>query len=788
MAKIVPINQAEAIFEPFFDYNLSDIKELQLIEMGGKDGVVRNDWSSCCISSKAKSFKVIWNGKLEIEGYDSMRFFIQYSKNLRLTGRATINDNTVSLFEDVEPDAAPIEPTGYIGSDYEKLVLTSYELEFINLNAEKVNGEVTLYWSGLLASKKEHLIEEALPKYSSEWKGLINYSEIASVRSNIFFTEKELLVVKRMLQLDENKGLLNSLISKAKKLEGFVPENEIREYLATEEHMYRFVRVRDRNRKPLEESVTDLAIAGWLTDNKEWSLLAARMVLSIVYTPKWFEGPVCCLEGSDFHHVCFTEDHYLSAVVVATGFLGDILTDEAIKIIMDKVEEAWKWVDFKCSERGYRHFMNQGIVGSRGQMIGAYALWFYSGKKYQGKIEKCYRNHTSIVNNYLNEEGHCPEGPHYFDYSFSSSVYLWILYAKFKGLDIVDILPDNFKKSVDYIDLLQTSQNDGRECLKLNCGRGRISLFLSTFMQRFCVQKYCQANDKNRIVDYLNNEIPILDIMCLLLWKNDSTNALKSVEKVNYMEKSGLAAYSFDKGLKGKFWLTCERNPLTGHYHEDRGAIALEVFGEFILPDLGTTSYSNISSKYMHLNKYHNVAYPENVTPRISSKVGDIEAAKAGHNIDSELTMEMLDVPEARIEYFKETALGVEFKVDLSPIYDCAKTAIRTGNLNAFEDEVEINIIDHWRLDTFNNLCVNFISYYPWQIGDKNSKSYSDKFTMDISFDCDSLFSIEQDDFMVDFSSKKVYVLRVKVANSKEPCLKSKVRIIKMANGVKLGH
>ena len=81
---------------------------------------------------------------------------------------------------------------------------------------------------------------------------------------------------------------------------------------------------------------------------------------------KWCEGPVCDMKDSKFHHVCFTEDHMLSEVTLAMGFLGGMFEDSARRRIADKIQKAWMIIKEKCREPGYRNFMNQGIVGCRG--------------------------------------------------------------------------------------------------------------------------------------------------------------------------------------------------------------------------------------------------------------------------------------------------------------------------------------------------------------------------------------------------------------------------------------
>lgn len=138
-----------------------------------------------------------------------------------------------------------------------------------------------------------------------------------------------------------------------------VPQKLLREYAPENVGMYRFVRVRDRGRDYLEGPILNLAIAGYLLDDAKYSAHAARLILSLI-AMKWCEGPVCDMKGSKFHHVCFTEDHMLTEVVLAMGFLGGVLKESAIERVTAKIEEAFWVIHEKNCEPGYRNFYESG--------------------------------------------------------------------------------------------------------------------------------------------------------------------------------------------------------------------------------------------------------------------------------------------------------------------------------------------------------------------------------------------------------------------------------------------
>lgn len=266
---ITPINDAEAICIPLFDGKLFNFDEFVLDETGGEGGSFTQSWDCCFIKSNAKDFSIKWQGNLIFNNYDAIRFAINYAKHLLLTGTAVVNGKEVLLFENVEGDTVPIEPTSKpLIKDGETAEVTEFTLKFHCTGGCIGEHIINFYWVGLLQAENEHLIEDGLPKYDvNSWDGLINFDGKPGINNNLYFNEHELNEMKKRLNEPVFAQMAELLKQKAEKWESFVPENEIREYLAESEHLYRYVRVRDRNRTPLEVPIEMLAIAGYIFDN-----------------------------------------------------------------------------------------------------------------------------------------------------------------------------------------------------------------------------------------------------------------------------------------------------------------------------------------------------------------------------------------------------------------------------------------------------------------------------------------------------------------------------------------
>ena len=122
--------------------------------------------------------------------------------------------------------------------------------------------------------------------------------------------------------------------------------------------------------------------------------------------------------------------------------------------------------------------MNQGIVGCRGQMLGAAFLHLWRGG-YDVDMEKAYARHCHLLETYLTENGHCAEGPGYYEYSFSTSVQLWHVYAHVTGRLVQKILPERFLRSGRYVEAMLSSTDRTGVWIPVNCCHGNpMSLLL----------------------------------------------------------------------------------------------------------------------------------------------------------------------------------------------------------------------------------------------------------------------------------------------------------------------
>lgn len=758
--KIIPLNAAEGIFYPAFDRYLCN--DEQVTVKGGEKNRLWDSLSFC----GGKEMSIHWHGSVELEEYDGFLCFASISPGASVCGRAVVDGVERLLFENWKGGEAPVEMTGPLKTEPGGAGrLTDI---FLDIKSCANQNVAVLSWLGVTKSFLEAEREKEVPVWDPEWERELNSGKTGVLDRNLVISEEEGLQLKKIVA--EDQDLRRLLVENAELAMKIRAEDEVREYAPVALHLYRFVRVRDRGRIPLEGPVLNLAVAGYLLDQPDYSYQAARLILALL-PMKWYEGPVCGMEGSRFHHVCFTEDHLLTEICLAVGFLGGIFTEDAHSRILNRVEEAWRFVHGKCMEPGYRNFMNQGIVGCRGDMVGAAFLTLRKGG-YREFLEECYGRHCRLVDNYLAEDGHCAEGANYFEYSFTSSILLWHIYSRMTGKAVTEIVPEKFCKSGRYLAAIMSACDRSGRRIPLNCGGG----FLSSAMLQMFMTMTCDFPEGNNylITRFAGNEAEpgaaSFDLLLYMLYKTKmepQPYSRPQEEEISCL-KSGLLTYRYGAA---KLMVTAERNPLTGHFHEDRGGIVLEAGGDILLPELGTTSYSNPFCLIMDKKEYHNLACPEDLDMIVESDTGIHAAAAAAFPIEQILKIEDMETAEARVVEAGIADGGYHFAVETGMLYGSGISGVREGFMNPHKGMLDLD--DRWTFPDSHPLLITYLSYCPWTTDRPGGTAVSGR--LSITVETDGEWNFKTEEGMADFEGRPVYVLRIHVASAFHHEVKSRL-------------
>lgn len=744
-SRILPLNEAEGIFFPAFDKHLCVDEEIA-INRGTKERLW--DGLSFCGS---KEFDVCWQGNVDINGYDRMLCFLRVPPTAQIRADVVIDGTEVTLFETMKGEEEPLDIDVLLPVFPEGIL----SRVCFHVTSEAEQTILFVSWLGVANSEKQEVLEKNVPVWKQKAADAMLEVKAGEILDGVLFSKEEGTVLRQQLQKDKKAAaLIRKLAEEGMRIH---PEEIMAEYVPVLPHMYRFVRKKDRNRPVPEGPILNLAVAGWVLENAEYSRRSAELILALL-PMKWFEGAVCDIPESGFHHVCFTEEHLLAEVALASCFLSGVFTEEAWKKIADKLKDIWSFVREKCMEPGYRNYMNQGIVSNRGLMLGAVLLQKLCGG-YEEFLEETYQRHTKIVRNYLSENGHCAEGPGYFEYSFSTSVLMWHVYAHYKGCPVKDVVPEPFVKAGRYLEAVTSANGKYGQKIPINCTNcekdGIHKTLLVVFMTMVCDfpegNEYLKARfSGEEIVDTENS----FDYLFYTYYKEQlqlHPYSHPKEEEISFKEEGLL---SFRTGST-KLLVTAERNPLTGHYHEDRGGIVLENEGEILLPELGTTSYANSQCILMEKKEYHNLACPKNLEMIAESEVGKNAAAEAAFPITEELSLKDMETPEAKVVYTKRDAEGYVFEVETGMLFGEGVIGTRRGILK----DCTLRLLDRWTFPEEEELLITFISYDPWKVCKKEKKAESGRMTFQV--EANGRWNFETEEGMFDSEGRAVHILRI---------------------------
>lgn len=716
--KPVPINEAEAIVVPLFDSGLVNHQAFAFEEEGDSDGSFKPSWDCSILHTRAKRFRLRWHQRVEMEGYDRVRLFINYPPHVHMSMTARVGGVKRDLIRDLPGQRVPFEPTSEsIVSPGLPQEVEEMEWSFVSSRA----GEtlISFYWIGAVNSLREPLIEERLPAYAASWEGLIDPAGRNGITVPLFGRARQLAELRDRGRSPCLRPLMEKLATAAAEWESYSPEPHIRQFIPCTEHLYRYVRVRDRDRPSWEDRIQILSLAGYLCGREDWSRLAARLLLSIVHTPRWFEGPQGCFPGSAWHHVCFMEAHYSSALCFALQFMGSILTPRARELALDRIEEAWRLINAKCEEPGYRWYMNQGVVFNSDRLLAAMALHRHGrGEVYAGAVEQAYRDHATVLDNYLAEDGHCSEGGGYYAYSFGTSLRLWLAYAEFTGKPVAEVVPARFMKSLAFVEASTSSVNELGYIIPHGAAGFRPwPSSLVAFLAAHCGWDCGWSLLRHRMEQGQDSDpVQGMDALVLLLSvPGEMPAGAPRPAGVRGCPRSGLVAYDFPEPHRGKLLLQCER-PASGHHHQDRGNIVLEAGGEVLLPDLGTLNYARLQAAFMKYSDWHNLAAPVGLPMRLQE------------------TRQPAD-PRAVLEQAEEQGGRFLFTMNLAPIYgDEVKIGRREGELTLTAAGGRLVLRDSWAFAKPTELRLTFQSLAPWTVAEGVATSVIGTMNLGIQF------------------------------------------------------
>lgn len=617
---VVPINEAEAIIEPYWDGGTVDhvtpkrclLEEYRVSVPPSAAATVKQTWSGVRISIEKAlpgEAAVVMERKcdISIEDYDIFRVFAPIPQWAVLTATAVIDGEEQTLLDHVQGKGVNDEYDGALRGKH----LTYLRLQFA-VSEEKSAG-IDLFWLGLSNREAQERMEARKSPYNAEWKGFLNDEiENFTPEIGIFFDGDELEGIREKVTHGHLQEAFRQIREKALEDMKLNPEAEVGEFVPTEDR--RWCRNRDVKRVCTAGKMERLAFVGMVDKNREMCRMAARMALAAAHNRYWCESVMGTMPGTTWHHASFTEEVYSRACALVLDWAGFCFTPHGKQFLRDaivikglsRIES-----DFKRAE--YLRAMNQGIVFSSGRIMALLAL-SHTFPRYKSLLEEAEKDLYEMADTYVLEDGGILEGPHYWDYTFEHVLPLVYALARYHGKPFEEYASDTIKKVGDYPLGILSTVGDGTAYLALNDSLMEETIAPSLMaaysrisdraewksLYRAMIKSGSSRHDLYHILlspERVEEAGPVIQPKFLLLPKTGEVSSVRRDPQLGFVH----------------FHMSSGPVPSLGaHCHGDKGSFILEAAGEHLAVDAGRPHYGSSEGAFVHYANRHNLLCPEN--------------------------------------------------------------------------------------------------------------------------------------------------------------------------------
>lgn len=621
--RLVVINEAEAIIEPFWDGGSSEnptdkislLDEYVVTVCEGTTSNVKQTW--CCVKiyierAKRGNAAVVMERACDIglEGYDILRIFASMPQNVYMTVCGCIDGEPFTILDTI----SGINNNDEIDGKVKGKRLTSLRIELALHDMKPAS--VQLYWIGLANCEAQKRMEARKTAYTSDWPGmLLSKPERLEPEIGLFFDRDELDHMRQNIRKGHTGIVFSKLREQAQEDMKLDPEAEIGEYVPDPDPQW--CRKRDAHKTHTARVMQRLAFVGLLDGNAEMSAMAARMALSAAHCQYWCTSIMGQFPGATWHHRSFTEESYSGACALVLDWAGFCITPHGKQVIRDaiimkglpRIES-----DFKRME--YIRNVNQGIIFSSGRIIGLLSL-LPVYPRYRSLAEEAERDLLEMIDAYILDDGGTPEGMSYWNFTFSQAMPLIYMLARNKNMEIEEYASVKLKKTGDfYLGMLSITGN-GCTYLPVNDAHSKSTSRPGLAAIYYRISKNPLWKKVLRLI--LESETYNPNIFDFILMENMTVETKTAneyeptVHKFNVFPDAGqVSTVRLHPRVGSVHFHLCSGPTCVCHYHEDKGSFIIETAGEILALDRGVADYNNPESFPMRYARYHNLLYPEN--------------------------------------------------------------------------------------------------------------------------------------------------------------------------------
>ena len=649
----VPINCAEAIFEPFWDDDLNELSSWEIapgdrhgLEVGGGWSLTPFSWTRRPEAGRpalemTRDYErertdaglAHASGGVACTGYDALMLSIMPPQGAVVSVLAETDAGSAS---------ASYPPAGSSKREYLLPLNGASRIRRLTVRVHAGTDGVASGWFNWIGLQNT----EMLPRYLEQWKRFDERWERylkPQDHGPAFVPQTELVLSAQELERlrlrhDEEVARLGTsrILEAAEQARRTEPEALIGEYVNFSTDT-RYCRERDFHRLLLQKGIA-AAVAGLVTKDATLLRLAARYAMSIAMCGNWDDGFICRFGEGTFEHRSFVQSLCAWETAAILDLAGEWFTPLGKDLVLRRIaEEAIGHINFSTWKHEYIWSCNQLAWFSPGRMLGLATLatewprasWYLD----RAKDELVESLDLTIL-----PDGGYVEGPTYFRCVGRDGGLSLFTYARAKGIAFPSVIPDSMRRTADFGEALM-STDTAQDMIPICDGRPlhdheSLAFMAAALPQSQWTRMFRKAFDRDGgskfpVVYQVIDDIP--------------TEAPEPRPFVFLPEMGVMSSYRRHGNEVVKLFLMGNKAG-AGHTHEDKGSFVLEYAGETFAMDPGTCDYASPFSLLVKNCERHNMLLPCGTAerPRPASPLPvDVKPAGSGDETSFDATIDL---------------------------------------------------------------------------------------------------------------------------------------------------
>ena len=609
--RAIPFNVAEAVFEPFWDPQLSRLSEWQVADDRRHGLEVRQfwcwvefSWTRAPRSGPALSMQRSLD--LDCSGYDRLLFSLVAPEGAEVTvavetdkGRRHCRERAPALKREygVELDGA--------------VHIRAVRLE-ITAPPDGGAGAGWLNWVGL---QNRELLARHLAAHRDRAEAMEHLLQPGSVRPRmqpsleVVITAEELAAVRKLHGAMVARGERSPYEESAARALATDPADLVNDVILTAPDT-RYGREREHGVACIGQAAAALQAAVVLED-ADLLRRGAEFALAAALTPVWDWGFISRFPGSAFESRAFLQGLTSSDLAHALDLAGDLLTDAGRALLRRRLaEDGIGAVNFSAWRHDYIHHCNQLALFSTGRLA-AYGVLRRDWPRVAPYQELAFQELSASLDDIILSDGGFVEGPNYFAGTMARALAALAHHSRSLGQPPHAHLPAALARS-DALAAALVSTDEDTDVIPICDARAVLesewlALLAAARPESGWVTAYRSAERRPGFA--------LTSLPAMAQAERIPAQAAPPPTLVVLPEMGIVASHRPLHGHTVKL-LVMGNRARAGHTHEDKGSFVLEFAGQTFALDPGTCDYSNPLAGLLKHCERHSMLLPAGTDTR----------------------------------------------------------------------------------------------------------------------------------------------------------------------------